>query len=515
MQHQGKHSIMIAAGLSLVMTLTACGGDGTDKTPAKEGAATSAKKEAPTEINIMSTFYSQEPPGDDNIIIKEAEKRTNTKLKITWVSSNNYTDKQNVTLASGNIPDLMLVMDPFAPNVVSMGRQGAFWDISPLIKNYPNLSQFPEVSWSNIKSEDGKIYGIPRVRPTDGQRVLFVREDWLKKLNLKTPETLDDVYKVMKAFTENDPDGNSKKDTFGFTANLNATDMGYFDIFENTFNNSNGKWKLKDGQLVDTVLEPGTKQAIEFLAKAYQEGLIPPDFAVLKNNQAKEMLASNRAGMGSDAINAAWTNGDELRKTMPDADFYPLPSVTGPNGKFVAKSTGFFGVFLIPKKVPEATLKKILEFMDYGASEEGGNLADYGLKDTHYTEQGGIKTATPQAAKDNVSPNAFGQIFKYFDKYFRAYAPGITAAKMDRNKKIIDEQEKISTGEPHIGLVSDTNIKLGSDYAKKIMELKIAIIMGKEKLDAWDAFVAKLKADPEYQKIIKEMNDAYKKKAGK
>jgi putative aldouronate transport system substrate-binding protein len=153
--------------------------------------------------------------------------------------------------------------------------------------------------------------------------------------------------------------------------------------------------------------------------------------------------------------------------------------------------------------------------MDYGASEEGGNFADYGLKDTHYTEQGGIKTATPQAAKDNVSPNAFGQIFKYFDKYFRAYAPGITTAKMDRNKKIIDEQEKISTGEPHIGLVSDTNIKLGSDYAKKIMELKIAIIMGKEKLDAWDAFVAKLKADPEYQKIIKEMNDAYKKKAGK
>lgn len=515
MGQQGNHTMLMAAGLSFAMILTACGGDRTDTTPAKDGAATAAKKETPTEISIMSTFYSQEPPADDNIIIKEVEKRTNTKLKITWVSSNNYTDKQNVTLASGNIPDLVLVMDPFAPNVVSMARQGAFWDISPLIKNYPNLSKFPENSWNNIKFEGGKIHGIPRVRPTDGQQVLFVREDWLKKLNLKTPETIDDVYKVMKAFADNDPDGNNKKDTFGFTANLNSTDMGYFSIFENTFNNSNGKWKLKDGQLVDTVLEPGTKQAIEFLTKAYQEGLIPPDFAVLKNNQAKEMLASNRAGMGVDAINAAWTNGDELRKTMPDADFYPIPAITGPNGKFVAKNSGFFGVFLIPKQVPEAKLKKILEFMDYGASEEGGNLADYGLKDIHYTEEGGIKMATPQAVKDNVSPNAFGQIFKNFDKYFRAYAPGITVDKLERNKKIIDEQEKISTGEPHIGLVSDTNIKLGSDYAKQIMEMKVAIIMGKEKLDAWDAFVAKLKADPEYQKIIGEMNDAYKKKAGK
>ncbi|MFE5320773.1 extracellular solute-binding protein [Paenibacillus sp. NPDC056579] len=490
--------------LGTVMVIAGC----SKSDPQGEGQPGSGK--GSTEINIMTVFFTPEPPGEDDMTKKEIENKTNTKLKISWVSSNNYDDKTNVTLASGDIPELMLILDPYSPQVKTMAAQGAFWDLTPFIKDYKNLSSFPAQSWQNT-SINGKSYGIPRVRPLDGSgNFPLVRKDWLDKLGLKTPANMNQMYEVMKAFTEKDPDGNGKNDTIGLTGLVTSDGMGSFVWVENVMNGSNGRWKEKDGKLADTVFDPGTREALVWLNKAYKDGIIAPDFPTLKQSQVREMITTNKAGIFADAIKPSWLLTGQMRKTNPQADMMPLTYLEGPSGKYVPKDSGAYGMYVIPKTVPEAKLRSILQFMDYGATQEGWMLASYGFQGVHYTEKDGVITPTEQAVKDNVG--VFVHLFANLDKYERAYQTGIPLDFLNRNKQIIDERAKYSVSSPAVGLNSETYIKVGKDYDKKIQDLKVKIILGREPITAWDDYVGKLKSDAQYQQIITEINNDYKKR---
>ncbi|SFL99272.1 putative aldouronate transport system substrate-binding protein [Paenibacillus sp. 1_12] len=506
MKMNKKTTTVFASALLASSILSAC------SSPDKPGQAATGTDGAaagkPIDVSIMTMYYTPEPPGPDNVVMKEIEKRTNTKLKITWVSPNNYADKINVTLASGDIPDLILLDNPFGAQVRSMVAQGAFWDLTPLLKDYPNLMQYPKESYENTKQADGKTYGIPRPRPTDGGGFPYLRKDWLDNLKLEVPKTTDELYNVMKAFVEKDPDGNGKADTIGYIGFVDQNGMSYLNQLQNSFTKTNGDWKLIDGKLVNVNVLPEVKDSLVWFSRAFKEKLIPEDVAVMKNTQAKDLLKANRGGAFQDSVEAAWEPTEELRKTNPKADFLPLVSLNG----YSNKDSGFFGMFSIPKSVPEAKVKQLLKLMDYGASEEGSTLANYGLKDVHYTEKDGILTATEQAKKDIVAQQALGQIFLKYDKYLRAYRTGMPNDVLERNKKIIDEKAKISMGDPSVGLYSETSIKVGSELNKKIQDMKTKVIMGKEPISSWDDYVTKLKNDPDLVKITAEMNDAYQKR---
>lgn len=458
----------------------------------------------PTEISIITEFHTPEPPRPDNPVLKEIEKRTQTKLSITWVSPNNWDAKQSVTLASGDIPDLMKVSDVSNPLMQQMVRQGVFWDLTPFLQDYPHLMEYPKSVWESTKI-DGKNYIIPSVRPFEGASFLAVRKDWLDKLHLQIPTTTEEMYKVWKAFANEDPDGNGKKDTYGF----NMRDWS--PILDNIFNQNNGKWKLRDGKLVDIVTEPGTRDMLVFLNRAYREGLIPRDFPIMKTSQAEDLATQSKAGFTTDTVLGLWRQIDLPMSTNPEADFLPLTSLNG----VVMQSPGFLGAYLIPKKVPKEKVWKILSLMDYGASEEGASLAINGIRDVHYKEVDGYKIATKQADLDSISVSSFGKIFERFDKYLWAYAPGMPRNIYERNKKIIDERSKVSVGDPSIGLISNTAIQVGSEYNKRIDDMKTKVVIGKESIQAWDVFVDQLKRDAQYQKIAAEMNEAYRQKMNK
>jgi putative aldouronate transport system substrate-binding protein len=497
-------ALPLATLLLSTVALSACSSNSSSK------PEESAKAKAPIEISIMTTYYTPEPPGPDNVVVKEFEKRTNTKLTITWVSPNNFGDKLNVTLASGDIPDLILLDDPFNPQVRSMVAQGAFWDLTDLVKDYENLMAYPETTWKNTRQADGRNYGVPRVRPIDGGGFPYIRKDWLDALNLDVPTTTDELYEVMKAFVEQDPDKNGKKDTIGFVGLVDQNGMAYFQQLQNSFVQNNGEWKLVDGELVNVNLLPEMRDFLVWLNRAYEEKLIPEDFAVMKNTQAKDLLKANRGGIFQDTVEAAWEPTEELRKTIPEADFLPLVSLNG----FAPREGGSFGMYAIPKTVSEDKVKILLDFMDYGASEEGDTLASFGLKDIHFTEENGIKTATEQAQKDIVAQQAFGQIVLKYNKYLRAYRAGMPADVLERNKQIIDERSEISVSDPSIGLVSETNNKVGAELRKKIQDLKTKVILGKEPISAWDDYVSSLKTNADLVQITGELNDSYKKREG-
>jgi putative aldouronate transport system substrate-binding protein len=504
-----------AAGLASVMALSAllaaCGGNNAG-TAGQAGGKADAKAEAPLEVSIMTILLSPTPPQDDNKIKQAIEKATNSKLKIQWVSANNYDDKLNVTLASGDIPELTFIKDPFSSVFRNAVSQGAFWDIGPYIKDYPNLSaKISKTAWELTKMQDGKNYGIPRPRPSEGDPFFIIRKDWLDRVGLQIPTTTDELYNVMKAFAEKDPDKNGKNDTIPLTAYVNPSDMGALGQVESSFTGVNGKWKLQDGKLVYTALLPETRKALEYLAKAYKEKLIPEDFASMKLSQSTDQFKAGKAGIIVEKAGTMADYYDKIKLIDPNfkqTDFYPVTSLNGYN----PKGPGFSGTLAIPKTVPEAKMKRILKLVDTWMNDDVFNIQQYGFEGTDYTVKDGVKVInTEQLAKDN-GPD-FNQIVYVADPYASSTKVYFPQEVNDLYKKIQDERAKTSVADISIGLYSPTAVKALPEIDKKVQDMKTKIILGREPLSAWDDFVNQLKNNPDMVKMSQELTDAYQKRS--
>lgn len=468
------------------------------------GGNTGKEDGRPTDISILSIFYQKEPPAKDNAILQEIERRTNTKLDITWVTANNFSEKVNVTLASGEMPDLLLVTDTGNAAFRSMAQQGAFWDLTDLIKDYPNLMKFPDVTIKN-NLINGKLYGVPRVRPTEGNAQPLIRKDWLDQVKMPMPANVDELYAVMKAFKEQ---GLGGQNTLGLSGYVNQDNMGQFQFLQDVFTHTAGKFRVENGQLADVTFEPEMREALQWFHKLYAEGLIPQDFALLKHDQAKDLFFSGKAGMFLDKPDQITGMLSEMNKAgMADANIVWAPKLSGPLGEYAAKGNGHYGMFVIPATVPEDKLKKLLAFLDYGASDEGNELANYGRKDIDFTVQDGNNVLTDTALGD-PSFGFMQNIFKKHDKYGNI-GTGLSAERKKEAEAWIDQAAEVSIANPVDGLISETATLSGPDYDKKIQDLKTKVIMGSASLEDWDAFIEKLKKDATYNKINEEYNQAY------
>jgi putative aldouronate transport system substrate-binding protein len=510
-----KLMLLVILMLAVAMIVAACGGNtgntggaaGENINQENQGGSQDTNEEEPTEISIMSHFFSPTPPSDDNAVEQKIEEITNTKLDIQWVSANNYTDKLNVSLASGDMPDLLFINDPFSPTYRTAAEQGAFWDISQFIDDYPNLSAtISPIAWE-LTTINGAQYGIPRPRPSESDTFFMLRKDWLDNVGLEVPETSDELYEVMKAFTEGDPNQSGAKDTIGFAGYVNPSDMGNMGNFENIFTGANGNWKDVDGELVFTALLPELREALEFLARAYEEKLIPEDFASLKPSQVKDMFRAGKAGMLNQKAGAMQEAFDSLIEIDPDFDFMNLYPLTNING-FNPKGPGFAGVNVIAKSVPEDKVRKILAMYDKWTTDEVFLMHKHGLEDVHHTvENGEIVVDTDKMVADAVADH--NQIVYVSDPYASSTKTTFPDEVIEFYEQVQDERAKTSVADVSIGLYSETAQTYQPELLKNLQDMKTKVILGRESLEAWDTFVADLQANQNFIKMSEELNEAY------
>lgn len=492
--HKSKRFLSwILAGTVVTAALSGCGG----KTSGDE----------PVEISIISEFNTPSPPDPGNSAQKLMEEKTNTKLDFMWQSAGNWGEKLNILLAAGDIPDLTKITSPTLPSYLQMAEAGAFWDVGPYIKDYPHLMEYPEEVWKKMQYEGGKQYLIPSVRPLEGSSFYAIRKDWLDKLGLDMPKTTDELYEALKAFKENDMNGNGKLDTIPFAG---RNWLYLLNVFTMANDGGINQWKEQDGVIVDMTFSDEMIMGIEYLQKLYAEGLMIPEFASMKKTEQEDLAKGNNVGMNCDTVEGIFRTTEMCRSQDPAADFCPFTYIEGPLGKYVPRSVGVGGGYVIPKKtVSEEKLKKILEFMDFGASEEGFELACWGIEGEHFTkDESGFRIQTDKGIKDNVSQSSYGKVMTRFDPYLWAIRTGMDAETYERNKTIIDGRSEVSTPNSVFGLVSKTLSTYGTDYGSKKEDVIVRVIMG-EPMSLWLDHVETLKNDEVYMKITDELNAAY------
>lgn len=228
-------------------------------------------------------------------------------IKYSWtVRGNEYSDafnrKMNVTLASDDLPDMTFV------NPVQL-RQLVDADMVEDMTQYYNKyagklfkKYLTAESQANIDSVtiDGKMMAIREPSSfCESAQYIWIRNDWLKRLGLNPPKTMDDLLKISEAFTQNDPDGNGKNDTYGLpiTKDIYGECMGTEGFFA-AYHAYPNMWILdKTGKLVYGSVQPEVKIALQKLANMYKTGQIDNDFGIKGSDKVAEMITAGKFGI--------------------------------------------------------------------------------------------------------------------------------------------------------------------------------------------------------------------------
>lgn len=458
-------------------------------------AFASETDQEPLVITMLNVYFSNEPPAKDHQIYKMIEEQTGATFDITWVPAAGYAEKIVLMLASNEMP--MVVNgkgETRKPIMIEAQRAGLFWELSDeLLSEFPlSLNALNEDINANLRV-DGKLYVLQQECPL-GRENIIVRRDWLDALNLAEPNTLESLEACLYAFSENDPDGNGKDDTYG----LYLTEDYVQNLAEwlcIAYGGANGWAISEDGEFIPAFNTSEYMQGLDTLRKWYADGVLNPDYVAMTATQdVHDAFMAQHSGIMlplglDDALKLT-----DLYNIAPDAVIDVIPYSYDVNGKpFVRATIGHNGGLLFTKSgiKDEDTLRRVLHVFDVINDVDGDIFQTmvWGIKDRHYTitEDGKILQTEEQKQLRNIEINNFIQLRSNFDYW--AFT-GDNAVVSDLQAAIWNgwqENAAYAVSNPTNSFISETYIELGVDLDTIWKDAVNKYIMGEIDVDGYNA----------------------------
>lgn len=319
-------------------------------------------------------------PGEnmqDNTITKTYKEVLGIDLKYAWLvqTADQLTQKISLCIASSDMPDILQVADPV--QLKQLQQADLIWQLDDvvdknaiqIVKDYLNVEVTGIKLIDSVKI-DGKLYSIPNLNnPSDYAQEMYIRTDWLKKLNLPEPKNMNDVINIATAFATGDPDGNGKKDTYGIgIAKTLYENLVSITGLANGFHAYPTAWvKAEDGSLAYGSIQPEMKNALQALQDLLKAGAIDSEFGAKDSGKVKEDITAGKIGIN---FGAWWNYGWPLYSSWQmdqSADWKSFPLMSSDSNP--AKATGKMGAgmnYVVSKKCqnPEALIQ-FLNLDDY------------------------------------------------------------------------------------------------------------------------------------------------------
>jgi putative aldouronate transport system substrate-binding protein len=343
---------------------------------------------------------------EDNRWSRLYEQVLGIRIQYEWTAKGDlYRQKLGAALASGDIPDVVKVN---AQQLRQLSEAGLIQDLTEAYEQFATpftkriLAQEGPGPFE-AATIDGRLMGIPETLSSiEGAEFLWIRTDWLERLGLEPPRTMEDLLAISKAFTEMDPDGNGEHDTFGLAVTQYLWDpakgltgfMAGFHAYPNL-------WIEDDaGRLVYGAVQPEVKRALQVLQDMYRDGQIDSEFVFKDGMKVREQIASGKIGMtygqqwASFEVQASYTNN-------PEADWkaFPIVAVAGTDVKVPLRFPTY--QFLAVRKGyehPEA----IVKLFNLHLEKNWGETAEY---ETYYSTPypaWQLSPVTPFPARKNL-----------------------------------------------------------------------------------------------------------------
>lgn len=307
---------------------------------------------------------------------------TGITFDFTLVEKDVWEERKNLAFVSGDYPEVFFT-GITASDELTYGYEGKLLDLKPLIKEYaPNIvalyEAFPDVV-KGTTQENGAIYVLPMISyapRSSNPNCILVNSDWLKAVNMEIPTDTESLYQLLKAFKEQDPNGNGQPDELPTT--LRATDnngnplndyllyaYGYTDMIDDVL----------DGQYVFVPAQDNYRAYVEYMHRLYAEGLLDADYFTQDTTDMEAKLADERVGVTTNSMTALVENYQ---------NYIAVPALTSPvNSEAVWPMTSInyqrsVACMALTDKCSEEKAIAIIKFANYLVTTEASLAARLG-----------------------------------------------------------------------------------------------------------------------------------------
>ena len=502
--------VLIAIILAVCLLFTAAGVAEEYTLPLADGAHLS--------FTLQENYYAGSSYADNLPLYQELEARTGVAIDWDVIETNSFNETMEIRLASGSkLGDIIQLPNYNSADVMRYAEAGLIQPLDELIDQYaPNIKklffeEIPELG-RIVTGYDGHIYTIPQnfygmnfVSPF----CLCIRADWLEKLGLEVPTTADEWYTVLKAFKEQDPNGNGIADeipmsTHGNVSSLECAYMYFGSAFGLTAPVNIRYYPDENGVIIDQYAKPEFKEFLTFLNKLYDEGLIDTAFNV-DGTKENTMAAQNILGCTAAYADSSTTLQKVAQSSGAEDAYYKcIPAPVDQNGNRARQIgrtlTGFR--YAISKDCSDPVLA--IKWIDYCyANPEGRDLMHYGLEGVHWNWN---EDGTKRVWTDYVAHNEDGLAIYNVLRKDGAYATQFTNRTKEFFEMMVEDYVLADVQDilPDIVAAYPTIVEtpeererltsLTADLDTYTNEMVQKFIMGQVSLDKFDEFVATMQA---------------------
>ncbi|MEK3890070.1 extracellular solute-binding protein [Bacillus sp. FSL K6-3431] len=442
---------------------------------------------------------------------KKLEEITDVHVEFEHPASGEADQQFNLMMASGDLPDAIERIWTSVP-----GGPEKYIKDKKIIKlndyideHAPNfkkiLEEHPE--WKKmISTDDGSIYSFPFLREDEVNLTFFgpiLRKDWLEKLELDIPETIEEWHTVLTAFKEQDPNGNGEADEIPLLINKDSITSN---AFVGAWGITNGFYQV-DNKVDYGPIQPEYKEFLTLMNDWYKEGLIDKEY-VATDDKLKDAKVTNDQ-LGS---LLGYTGSSILRYMQLKTDENPEFKLTG--AKYPVHKKGEIPPFNLGENnyngvgaaitTSNKNIEDTVKWFDYKYGEEGFNLFNFGIEGESYEMIDDYPTYT-----EIITNNPDG---KSMSEGLAMYVPAgwsgpfIQAKEYAEQYTNMPEQQeaianwKIGSNERVMPMVTPTQEE-SSEYASIMndigtykSEMINKFIMGEESLSNFDEFAKTIKS---------------------
>lgn len=268
---------------------------------------------------------------------KNITEETGLTLEFVELAAGTAAEKVPLMLAGGDMPDVFWALLSDAQILQNTTQlvplEGMLEDFAPnSLKTYEELG----TDWRTIAIvPDDHMYGMlsryESLYENTGDGIQIINKKWLEAVNKEVPTTLDEYYEVLKAFKEQDPNGNGQADEIPYCfaedmwcASI-TNDIGMWGI-GNGYGDTNSNFHIRDGKVSGTVNTPEYREYLEFFHKLYAEGLIDAEGFSQNTEVFSNKIKNNQVG-----TYYSWTALEYLSSEQ-EKDWVVLPTIAAKEG---------------------------------------------------------------------------------------------------------------------------------------------------------------------------------------
>jgi len=389
-------SSVVAILLTLALVLAACSSGGSNSgsqssatptpTPAnsESPSATSAPEEPEKIVKVRVTKWDRgnQPAGapdmKDNPVVKyinEQLRPLGVEVEYVQIPRAEESTKLTTWLASGDAPDILIVYDP--ATFYRYAAQGGLKPLDDLLDQYgENIKINNKNALEQAGVLNGVRYGIPAIRSAVGGANMSIRKDWLDKLGMEIPTTIEELTEVLRAFRDQDPGGVGKENVIPWgLPSLAGGQAAFFYGPMYAFGVDNQgvaptgiylpSGNIVNGEFVSGFATEEGKAFFKWMNQMYHEGILPKEFATDVNSQNfKQEFANGHIGF-IDANDPAYSQNINVRKTYPDATYAQVHPLKRPDGTQMFGQNWEFGMFIfIPKTTSDEVAAAAIKYLN-------------------------------------------------------------------------------------------------------------------------------------------------------